>query len=377
MPRGRASKTSTLFFPSRGRASKCIDITQTLLRIDFHQVGYMTVTIYDVAKKAGVGIGTVSRAINNSPNITPETKAAVMTAIKELHYQPHALAQGLARKKTHMIAVILPVFTGYFYLELLKAIQREASTHGYDLILYSVDQTDKTDVFLRRTLQEKRVDGVLLISLKISDKFADRFVNSSIPIVLVDHHHSQLDSIYVENNRGAYDATAHLIKLGHKKIGIIDAHLRSIPAQTRLEGYRQALSDADLPVVNAYMIIGEHASEVDGFNREAGYDAMHHLLSLPDPPSAVFVASDVQAAGAVQACREAGLHIPDQMAIVGFDDIEIAHYLGLSTMHQPLDEMGSLAFIRLLERMTNPDLDVLQKVYSTQLVVRNTCGGKR
>ncbi|MDZ7262730.1 MAG: LacI family transcriptional regulator, partial [candidate division KSB1 bacterium] len=206
----------------------------------------MSVTIYDVAKKAGVGIGTVSRALNNSPNILPETKAKVLRVVKELNYQPYAMAQRLARKKTNTIAAIIPIFTSYFFLEMLKGIQHEITRHNYDLILYSVDKLSKKDIFLKKTLQERRVDGVLLISLSIDENYVARFLNSRLPIVLVDNFHSELDSITIENTHGAYLATQHLIKLGHTKIAMINGQLHSFPAGLRLEGYKRALTESQI-----------------------------------------------------------------------------------------------------------------------------------
>lgn len=335
----------------------------------------MTATIYDVAKRAGVGIGTVSRAINDSTQIKPDTKARVLRAMRELQYQPHALAQGLARKKTQMIAIIVPVFTGYFYLELLKGIQKEAAKSGYDLLLYSVDEGDRTEAFLKRTLREKRVDGVLLVSLKISDKYAGLFRQTGFPIVLVDSLHPGLDSLTVENREGAYLATSHLIRLGHRNIGMIDAQLKSAPAQVRLNGFKKALADHGLPFQNRYLVITHDFSDKDGFNREAGYESMQQLIRMGgDRPTAVFIASDIQAAGAIQAVREAGLQIPQDMAVVGFDDIEMAEYLSLSTMHQPLFEMGQTAIRLLIQRMAGDDMPVRRQRFHTRLVVRKSCG---
>lgn len=335
----------------------------------------MTATIYDVAKRAGVGIGTVSRAINNSSQIKPDTKARVLRAMRELNYQPHALAQGLARKRTHMIAIILPVFTGYFYMELLKGIQKEATKNNYDLLLYSVDEGDRTEAFLKRTIREKRVDGVLLVSLKISDKYADLFQQSRFPIVLVDSLHAQLDSLTVENREGAYLATSHLIHLGHKKIGMVDAQLKSAPAQVRLKGFKKALADHGIPFNDKYLVITHDLTEKDGFNREAGYESMQQLIVMgEDRPTGVFVASDIQAAGAIQAMNDAGLRIPEDVAIVGFDDIEMAEYLSLSTMHQPLFEMGQTAIQRLIERINDSDLPAVRERFHTELVIRKSCG---
>ncbi len=297
----------------------------------------MAVTIYDVAKKAGVGIGTVSRAINNSPRISSQTKAKVDKTIQELKYQPHALAQGLARKRTNMVAIIVPVFTGYFYLELLKGIQQEMSKYQYDLLLYSVDQTVKTEIFLKRTLRERRVDGVLLISLTISDSDVKKFVHSQFPIVLIDSDHCDLDSLTVENEQGAYLATKYLINLGHTRIGIIDAQLKSLPAKKRLEGYQKALRDHKIHYNRRYLVISDSDIEKDGFNREAGYTAMKKLLQMDEHrPTAVFISSDIQAAGAIKAIKEYGLNIPEDVSVIGFDDIELAQYMGLSTIRKTM-----------------------------------------
>ena len=331
-------------------------------------------TIYNVAKRAGVGIGTVSRALNNSPNISPDTKDRVLKAIKELNYQPHALARGLARRKTHMAAIMLPMFTGYFYMELMQAIQEQASRCEYDLIMYSIDNPSKCNSYLRRVLQENRVDGIIMISLSMDDKYVQRFVDSSFPIVLVDSYHEKLDSITVKNKEGAYNATCHLIRQGHKKIGMIDAQLKSFPAQIRLNGFRQALDEYGIPFEQNYLMISDTITERDGFNREAGYDAMQEILKLQDRPTAIFVASDIQAAGALQAIREAGLKVPEDIAVIGFDDIELAKYLGITTMKQPLFQMGTTAFQRLMDKMETPSLPLLHQSYDTELVIRQTCG---
>ncbi|MBN2103691.1 LacI family DNA-binding transcriptional regulator [bacterium] len=336
----------------------------------------MKPTIYDVAKKAGVGIGTVSRVINNSSQITPETKSRVLKVIRDLRYQPHAMARGLAQNKSLMVAIILPSFTGYFYLELLRGIQQEISEHSYDIVLYNVDNPERIDIFMNRILRERRVDGMLLVSMSISEKYKDRFLRANFPIVLVDSFHKELDSVSVENEQGAYLATKHLIDQGHNKIGMIDAQLKSTPAKIRLQGYKKALKDHHLPFNKNYLLISDADTDKDGFNRQAGYEAMKQMLAMPDRPTAVFISSDVQAAGAIRALQEAGLTIPRDMAIVGFDDIELAQYLGLTTIHQPLYEMGRLAVHRLMERIKGKLPEHLDKHFSTHLVIRDSCGAK-
>ena len=335
----------------------------------------MAVTIYDVAKQAGVGIGTVSRALNDSPQILPETKKRVLKVVKELNYKPHALAQGLARRRTATIAVIVPVFTTYFFVEMLKGIQHELSKHNYDLILYSIDDRARIKNFLRRTLDEKRVDGVLLCSLPIPDKYADKFLNSGLPIVLVDSCHPRLDSVSTENIKGARLATEYLIHAGHRRIGMINAHTSSLPAKQRLEGFRQALKAAGLKIRDDFILTPEFDDETDGFTKEAGYLEMKRLLSY-DPvtrPTALFIASDIQAIGAIMALQEQNLMVPDDLAIVSYDDIELAEYFHLTTMRQPIYEMGVVAVKRLLEKITGDSSDIIAAKIESQLIVRNSC----
>jgi len=341
----------------------------------------MSITIYDVAKKAQVGIGTVSRAINNSPHISPKTRDRVLKVIKELKYQPHAMAQGLARRKTKIIACIVPFFTGYFFVELLRSIQKDISSQGYDLILYSVDERNKKELFLKRTLREKKVDGVLLFSLPMNDNDAKIFINVNFPIVLIDSYHPQLDSITIQNNQGAYLATRHLIELGHQKISLITGHIQSIPARTRLEGYRNALLENQIKYDEDYVLyLDDTVTDKDlmlndGFNEKSGYQLMLQLLRAEKKrPTAVFVSSDIQAIGAMEAIREKGLSIPEDIAVVGFDDIELARLLGLTTIHQPIVEMGHSAVKRLIDRMRCESTERYECNLETHLVIRRTCG---
>lgn len=342
----------------------------------------MGVTIYDVAKKAHVGIGTVSRVINNSPHISPRTKEKVLKVIRELKYQPSVMARGLALKKTNIIACIVPIFTGYFYFEVLNGIQQALSTFGYDLILYSVDKAAKKEEVLKRTIRERKVDGVLLISLPISDKLASKFIESKLPIVLVDNYHEALDSITIENKQGAFIATEHLIKLGHRCIGMINGNLGSLPALDRFEGYRAALVDHNITcnekfIVNSNSSVDPEINQNDGFNKKAGYRGMNQLLQNQNGrPTAIFVSSDIQAVGVIRAIQEHKLTIPKDIAIVGFDDIEMSAYLGLTTMKQPMFEMGTIAVNRLIEKIQHPEITngAFKQLLHPKLIVRETCG---
>ncbi len=341
----------------------------------------MPVTIYEVAEKAGVGIGTVSRVLNDSPQISPATRAKVLKVIKQLNFQPHALAQGLARRKTHTIGVIVPFFTGYFYVELLRGIQQALSENKFDLILYGVDDLHKKDSCFKRVLQQRRVDGVLLLSMHLAEPFALEFERLQMPLVLVDAFHPAFDSITVNNEEGAYQAVRHLISLGHRKIAIVNGHLESVPAQERLSGYKRALAEAGLTALPQYLMTSDGLQNGatmsnDGFNKETGYRAMHELLLLNGSrPEAIFAASDIQAIGVISAVRERGLRIPEDLAIVGFDDIELAELVGLTTMRQPIREMGNLAVQRLLAQINGDSESAkIHHRFNTKLIVRTTSG---
>lgn len=327
---------------------------------------------------AGVGIGTVSRAINNSPQINAQTKMHVLQIIKELNYQPHALAQSLARKKTFTIASVVPFFTNYFFVELLKNVQRTLTLNNFDLILYSVDRMDRMPFVLDRVLSERRSDGVLLISVSIDEEYARRFVDTPVPVVIVDNRYDGLDSITIANQNAAMTATEHLIKLGHRRIGMVNGHLSSFPAVERLKGFKSALATHNLPFHDELLITCDATEGEHGFNERAAYSAMKRFLAgQVEIPGALFVASDVQALGVMRAAKESGLHIPQDLALVGFDDIEFAKFVGLTTMHQPIPEMGRLAVERLIERIRTDSEGGFYQQMQAELIVRETCGAHK
>jgi LacI family transcriptional regulator len=344
------------------------------LRVSFRRT-CLPLTIYDVAKKAGVGIGTVSRAINNSPQINPQTKERVQRIIKEMNYQPHALAQSLARKKTFTIASVVPFFTNYFYVELLKSVQKALSKNNYDLILYSVDRMDRLSDTLDRVLSDRRSDGVLLISIGMTEEYARKFMETPVPVVVIDNRVAQLDSITVANQQAAQSATEHLIGLGHTRIGMVNGVLSSYPAQQRLEGFKKAMVYHGLDFDKRLLIICDAGEGEHGFNEHAGYGAMKKFISSStDLPTAFFVASDVQALGVMRAAKESGIRIPEDLALVGFDDIEFSKFVGLTTMRQPIAEMGYMAVERLIQRIELDSDGGLHQELHAELIVRETCG---
>jgi LacI family transcriptional regulator len=336
----------------------------------------MGVTIYDLAREAGVGIGTVSRCLNSHPSVSPHTRAKVLSAVKQLGYQPHANAQRLASKRTNTISTIIPFFTNYFFVEVLQGIQDKAAELGFDLMLCGVNHPSQVEYYLGRSLRRGHVDGVMFFSMKFSEAYAAKFRQINLPVVLVDTYHEHFDSIRIRNCDGAAEATRHLLHLGHRNIAMINAIPDAQPSRDRLEGYRKALEEFGVRF-RTDRVLYPRVTKHDGFNREAGRASMKELIRMngrPDGVTAVFVASDVQAIGALEAARELGVRVPEDIAVVSFDDIELAKYAYLTTMRQPMYEMGALAMERLHSRLKNPPAPPTLTTFLPELVVRRSCG---
>ena len=339
----------------------------------------MGVTIYDLARQAGVGIGTVSRCLNNHPSVSPETRRRVLAVVKQLSYQPHSYAHRLASRKTNTVSTIIPFFTNYFFVEVLQGIQDRAIELGIDLILYGVNDPSQVEYYLRRSLARGHVDGVMFFSMKFPESYVTKFQQISLPLVLVDTFHDMFDSIRVKNRDGARVAVDHLLSLGHRHIAMINGCLETRPAKERLDGYREALERSALPVREDW-IISSGPGKLDGFTREAGRMLMRELISrnqLTTGITAVFIASDVQAIGALEAARELGVRVPEDIAIVSFDDIELAQHAQLTTMRQPMYKMGRLAVDQLISRIQDRSAAPRVTSFLPELVIRRSCGARR
>jgi LacI family transcriptional regulator len=332
----------------------------------------VTATIYDIAKKAKVGIGTVSRVLNKHTNVSDTTRERVLKVVEKLNYRPHPYAIGLARQRTNSILFTIPFFATFFFLEILRGIQQQLAEHDVSIILLGVNHPDQIEETLGQSIHRHRVDGIVYCSMKMPDHLANMEMLRKIPIVLVDTYHKNFDSISVNNKQGAYLATKHLLDLGHTRIAILNANLRSVPANERFKGYQLAIKES-CKTIEPSLIKKTKSEYLDGFTRETGYEQMKELLTLGSSiPTAVFASSDIQAIGALAAMTEAGLRCPEDIALIGFDDIELSGPLGLTSMRQPMSEMGSLTIRRLIERMGNADLLPDHKTYEPTLIVRRT-----
>lgn len=333
------------------------------------------VTIYDIAREANVGVGTVSRVLNNHPSVSDSTREHVLKIARGLDYSPNASAQRLARRKSKTITAIMPYITNNFFVELLSGVQDRLFEDDYDLLLYGVNHPKQIDNYLQRSLRAGHSDGMLIASIDLPADYTRIYLKNNFPIILVDRYHEFFDCFYIENSAGACTATRYLISLGHTRIAMITGFPESTPSRERSHGYQQAIAEYSF-VHDIGVFSPERETHNDGFTRNAGHEVMSRLLHRPESerPTAVFIASDIQAIGALHAIKEAGLRCPDDISIVSFDDIELARYYDLTTMRQPIRKLGELATERLFERLEMPELEPAHRCFTPELIIRHTAG---
>jgi len=329
------------------------------------------ITIYDIAEAAGVSIATVSRVFNDNPRVSESTRAAVMEVADKLGYQPHASARSLARQQTETISAIVPMLSNYFYAEVLKGLQDRMAETSFDLLVYSAPTLDEVEGQLEKALHRGRSAGVMLFSAPVRDGLEQRLQQSDIPVVLVDCYHPAYDSISTDNRRGGEIAADYLLSTGVRNPAVLMANPHSVPASHRLEGFRDGLSRQGVILEEDHLIVSSMGYH-DGFNEQAGYESMTALLEAGIKPDGLFATSDVQAIGAMEALRHSNMNIPEHIQIIGFDDLPIARYVGLTTLRQPMSEMGARAFELLMERMTRPASTVAHTVFAPTLIPRTT-----
>jgi len=346
---------------------------------------FVSATIYDIAERAGVSTATVSRVFNDESGVSEDTRERVLEAADALHYQPHASAQNLAREHTNQIAVVAPVVANYFYMHVMRGIQHVLAERDMDLMVHAPanpqgrihvqPDAESFNTYMERALQPGRNDGILLLSMPMTDAWAERLANTNRAVVLVDTEHPSFESFSVDSKHGGYEATKHLIDLGHERIGHITVAYDPPPARLRRKGYEQALCESGRAVDDD--LIAASDERPFAFSEEGGYRAMKKLLERTPPPDAVFAGSDMQALGAMRAAQEADLRVPEDLALVGFDDSELSQCAGLTTIRQPARTMGTRAAENLLRRIETPGDDpVSNTVFTPELVVRRTCGGE-
>lgn len=320
-------------------------------------------TMKDIARLAQVSTSTVSHVINGSRFVSDEIREKVMRIVAELNYTPSAVARSLKVRETKTIGLLVTATNNPFFAEVMAGVEQYCQQHQYNLIIAATGGDAKRLQQNLQTLMHKQVDGLLLMCG--DSRFqADIELAISLPLVVMDWWFTELnaDKILENSALGGYLATKSLIDAGHRKIGIITGNLKKSVAQNRLQGYKNALSEAKI-ALNPHWIVESH------FDFEGGVLGIQSLLTQSSRPTAVFCCSDTIAVGAYQAIQQQGLRIPQDLSIMGYDDIELARYLSppLSTICQPKAELGKLAVEALLQRIKNPNEN-----YRT-LVLEPTC----
>ena len=328
------------------------------------------VTINDVAAHAGVGAGTVSRVLNDSPQVSPATRARVLAAIETLGYRPNPFARGLARGRCQTIGVVVPFFTHASAIERLRGVVSALDSSRYDLVLFDVESPLHLQEHFRSLTDRGRADGVLVLTVPPAEDDLARLKVAGVPVVLIDARAPGLPAVVTDDVEGGRLASRHLVELGHRRIAFIGGDPDDVFGFTssakRERGYAEVLERAGIPVRPSLRRYGPH-------DRSAGQALAADLLAGDDRPTAIFASSDVQAVGVCAAAAAAGLGVPEDVSVVGFDDIELATYAGLTTVRQPLFESGRFGARLLLDALagTAPPGSV-EHCLPLELVVRST-----
>jgi DNA-binding LacI/PurR family transcriptional regulator len=330
------------------------------------------VTIADVAAHAGVGAGTVSRVLNQSPRVSETTRARVLAAIAALDYRPNPMAQGLSRGRCRTLGVVVPFFTHASAVERLRGVVAALDGSSYDLVLFNVESPLHRDEHFATLTRRDRADGLLVMSLPPPPSSLERLASAGVPTVLLDTQGEGVPCVVTDDVEGGRLATRHLLDLGHRRIAFLGddpANPLGFTSSTcREQGFRETMAAAGVDVGADDILHGPHV-------RAVARDLAIDVLSGPEPPTAVFAASDTQALGVLEAAREVGLGVPADLSVVGFDDVEVSSYAGLTTVRQPLYASGRLAAELLLESLAaeEPHGGAVHAL-DLDLVVRNTTG---
>ncbi|WP_440897032.1 LacI family DNA-binding transcriptional regulator [Amphibacillus sp. Q70] len=330
------------------------------------------VTIYDVAKETGYSITTVSRALNNYPDVSDKTKKIILEAVDEMGYFPNSIARSLTMKKSFTLGVIFVEDLGVgmkhpFFSAVIEGFKQRAEKFGYDLVFINRFIGNEKKSYIDHAYY-RGVDGIIVVCSNYSDPEVVKLIESPLPSVVLDVHSDKTNVIYSNNVYGCELVIDHLYSLGHKKIAHIAAAEDTFTGNERLKGYKLGMDKYGLPINEDYIVDGGY------FSYEGGYHAMNNLLKLDDVPTAVFASGDTMAIGAIKAIKEAGLKVPDDISIVGFDDIDLAQHItpALTTIRQNTELMGKRAADLLIDQINDKDEDFSTVILSVDLIDRES-----
>lgn len=331
----------------------------------------MAATIEDVARRAKVSVATVSRALRGLPNVAPSTRERVMQAATDLHYVADPSASRLAGGRSQAVGLVVPALGQWFYGQLFSGVEAVVTSAGYELVPFTLLGPGGVDRFLRHLPFRRRVDGLVVADVELSTDRFERITAAGVPVVTLGIRADGALSLGVDHVAAARLALGHLTGLGHRRVALIcgaaDDPQRFTAPLDRVRGYREALRAAGGDLEDGLVVTAD-------VSLEGGAEAMHRLLTLDHPPTAVFAATDEVAIGAVQVARDAGLRVPEDLSVVGFDDHDVAAYVGLTTIRQDVTGQGRRVATRLLDVLTGQRHEAGHDVHPTRLVVRRTTG---
>ena len=330
----------------------------------------LATTMHDVAREAKVSVATVSRVINGSNGVSDKLTEQVQVAMDKLHYHPSSLARSFKIQQTMLVGVIVPLIDHPFYSRLAMAIEQKLFQNGYRAIICNAEEDEERERAYIEMLLRQRVDGIIINSAVMATSFLDELQALQMPYVLIDSDlpQAKCSKVFSDNSQGGFIGMEYLIKQGHRRIGVVGAPARSEVIQRRIRGANDALA--------AYNIDADPALLTTGDTQlfDMGYQSAQHLMSLPDPPTAIFSLTDVMAVGVIHALSEMGLAVPDDVSVLGYDNIPIASYMipQLSTVAQPILEMGETAVELLFARLKDPGQPSKEAVLKTRLIARQS-----
>jgi DNA-binding LacI/PurR family transcriptional regulator len=327
-------------------------------------------TIYDVAKLSGVSISTISRVLNSPDKVNSETHKRVMEAIDRLGFVPRAAARAHAMQSTNRIGVLTPFFTAPSFVQRFRGVASTLSKANYELVIYPVETIDQLRGYISSIPLMKNIDGLIIMSLAVNDQDAERLSNNGMATVLIEYMHPQLNSILINDELGGRMAAECFIRKGYKDfafLGDIEPPERFAihPVRSRLAGFKQVLQEAGLS-------LSQNSIRSAPYTQEETKQAARELLRSPKSPTAMFVASDIQALSVLQVARQMNIKVPEEFAVIGFDDIDVAEHVDLTTIRQHLDESGRLAAEILLARINEPNRPLQHINLNLNLIERLT-----
>lgn len=327
-------------------------------------------TIYDVAKTAGVSISTVSRVINASPNVSDFTRKQVQDAIDRLAFVPKAEARARAMKDFARIGVLTPFFTAPAFVQRLRGVAEGLLSTKYELTIYTVESIDHLNHYLATLPVTGHLEGLILLSLRVNDESAAKLNHNDLETVLIEYPRQDLNTVEIDDLAGGEMAAEYLLRKGHQRMGFIGdtsdlGEYAILPITLRLKGFRNGLSKAGLSLPDEFICTSRY--EVKDAEKN-----IKPVLQHPNPPTAIFAATDLQAIGVVNKARQLGFRVPEDLAVLGFDDLDVADYVGLSTIHQSLDESGRMAVEILLSRLKDPERPLRHVRLPLRVVERQT-----